>query len=85
MDPIHVFTGQDYVDPLRQFFHRREKNDELAPSHSRYILPLGCDRIVASLVIVNVDFGDSRVDGHRSASPATRRTPSAPAGYRRSN
>jgi len=23
MDPIHVFTGEDYVDPLREFFHRR--------------------------------------------------------------
>lgn len=23
MDPIHIFTGEDYVDPLREFFHRR--------------------------------------------------------------
>lgn len=23
MDPIHLFTGEDYVDRLREFFHRR--------------------------------------------------------------
>ena len=23
MDPIHIFTGEDYVDPIREFFHRR--------------------------------------------------------------
>jgi uncharacterized protein (DUF58 family) len=23
MDPIHIFTGEDYVDPLREYFHRR--------------------------------------------------------------
>jgi uncharacterized protein (DUF58 family) len=25
MDAIHVYTGEDFVDPLRKFFHRREK------------------------------------------------------------
>jgi len=24
MDPIHITTGEDFVDPLRKFFHRRE-------------------------------------------------------------
>lgn len=24
MDPIHVYTGEDFVDPLRKFFHQRE-------------------------------------------------------------
>jgi uncharacterized protein (DUF58 family) len=23
MDPIHIFTGEDFLDPLREFFHRR--------------------------------------------------------------
>jgi uncharacterized protein (DUF58 family) len=25
MDPICVYTGEDFVDPLRKFFHRRER------------------------------------------------------------
>jgi uncharacterized protein (DUF58 family) len=25
MDPIHIYTGEDFVDPLRKFFHRRER------------------------------------------------------------
>ncbi|QDU99100.1 DUF58 domain-containing protein [Lignipirellula cremea] len=25
MDPIHVFTGEDFVDPLRKFFQNRER------------------------------------------------------------
>ncbi|QDU89714.1 VWA domain containing CoxE-like protein [Pirellulimonas nuda] len=24
LDPIHVYTGEDFVEPLRRFFHRRE-------------------------------------------------------------
>ena len=24
MDPIYIHTGQDVVDPLRRFFHKRE-------------------------------------------------------------
>jgi hypothetical protein len=24
MDPIYLFTGEDFVDPLRKFFHKRE-------------------------------------------------------------
>ena len=24
IDPIHVHTGQDIIDPLRRFFHKRE-------------------------------------------------------------
>lgn len=23
MDPIHIFTGEDFIEPLREFFHRR--------------------------------------------------------------
>lgn len=25
LDPIHIFTGEDFVDPLKRFFHRRER------------------------------------------------------------
>ncbi|MCA9238828.1 MAG: VWA domain-containing protein, partial [Planctomycetales bacterium] len=25
LDPIHVYTGEDFVEPLQRFFHRREK------------------------------------------------------------
>jgi hypothetical protein len=25
MEPIRLFTGEDYVEPLQQFFHRRER------------------------------------------------------------
>ncbi len=24
LDPIHIFTGEDFVDPLKRFFHKRE-------------------------------------------------------------
>jgi uncharacterized protein (DUF58 family) len=24
LDPIHIYTGEDFVDPLKRFFHRRE-------------------------------------------------------------
>ena len=24
MDPIHIYTGEDMIDPLRRFFHKRE-------------------------------------------------------------
>ena len=24
LDPIHIFTGEDFVEPLKRFFHRRE-------------------------------------------------------------
>jgi uncharacterized protein (DUF58 family) len=24
LDPIHIYTGEDYVEPLQRFFHRRE-------------------------------------------------------------
>jgi len=24
LDPIHIYTGEDYVEPLKRFFHRRE-------------------------------------------------------------
>ncbi|MGD9631862.1 MAG: DUF58 domain-containing protein [Pirellulales bacterium] len=25
LDPIHIYTGEDFVEPLRRFFHRRER------------------------------------------------------------
>jgi len=24
LDPIHIYTGEDFVEPLKRFFHRRE-------------------------------------------------------------
>ena len=24
LDPIHIYTGEDFVEPLQRFFHRRE-------------------------------------------------------------
>jgi uncharacterized protein (DUF58 family) len=24
LDPIHIFTGEDFIDPLKRFFHKRE-------------------------------------------------------------
>lgn len=24
LDPVHIYTGEDFVDPLKRFFHRRE-------------------------------------------------------------
>ncbi len=24
LDPIHIYTGQDFIEPLKRFFHRRE-------------------------------------------------------------
>ena len=24
IEPIHIYTGEDFVEPLRRFFHRRE-------------------------------------------------------------
>jgi hypothetical protein len=26
LDPIHVYTGEDFVEPLKRFFHRRESH-----------------------------------------------------------
>lgn len=25
LDPIHIYTGEDFVEPLKRFFHRRER------------------------------------------------------------
>ena len=24
LDPIHIYTGEDFVEPLKRFFHQRE-------------------------------------------------------------
>ncbi|HEX5472014.1 MAG TPA: DUF58 domain-containing protein, partial [Lacipirellulaceae bacterium] len=24
LDPIHIYTGEDFVEPLKRFFHKRE-------------------------------------------------------------
>ena len=34
LDPIHIYTGEDFVEPLQRFFHRRERAAMSAYEHS---------------------------------------------------